>query len=263
MGITPSKALGQHFLHDRKIVQRIVRESGVGHGDLVIEVGPGLGILTRELAANVDHVIAIERDARLAEGLRSVNLQGVEIVEGDALAVEIDSIVGNRNYHVVANLPYSVGTAIIQRFQEAHNPPATLTLMLQREVAERIVARPPDMNLLATGVQFHGEPKLLFRIGKGAFVPPPNVQSAVIRITTHETPILPPEQQTVFFRIVQAGFSQPRKQLINNLTHGLGLDRQRTLELLEEAEVESTVRPERLAIADWVRIHAAITGYRK
>jgi 16S rRNA (adenine1518-N6/adenine1519-N6)-dimethyltransferase len=258
LGITPSKALGQHFLHDRGIVERIVRESGVGPDDTVLEIGPGLGILTRQLALSAKRVIAIERDQRLADGLIRENINGVEIVVGDALESDFAALTGPGAYHVVANLPYSVGTAIIQRLQESSHPPTTLTLMLQREVAERIVASPPDMNLLAVGVQYHGAPKLLFRIGKGAFVPPPNVQSAVIRIITHQTPLLPVSQRDLFFRIVTAGFAQPRKQLVNNLSAGLGLLRANAMQILDTAGIDPTLRPERLALSDWLRIHTAV-----
>jgi 16S rRNA (adenine1518-N6/adenine1519-N6)-dimethyltransferase len=259
LGITPSKSLGQHFLHDRKIVQRIVRESGIGPGDDIVEIGPGLGILTRELAHSAHRVVAIERDSRLAEGLRNAHLPGVEIIEADALEVDAGEIFSGSTYHVVANLPYSVGTAIIQRLQECSHPPATLTLMLQREVAERIVASPPDMTLLAVGVQYHGTPRLLFRVGKGAFVPPPNVQSAVIRIETHAHPTLAVHERPTFFRIAQAGFAQPRKQLVNNLMHGLGLDRETVLTALGVAGIDPTVRPERLRVQDWVRVYESLT----
>lgn len=259
LGITPSKALGQHFLHDRKIVQRIVRESCVAPHDNVLEIGPGLGILTRELSRSASRVVAIERDARLAEGLRGADIPNVEIVEADALEADTGGLFPDTPYHVVANLPYSVGTAIIQRLQESAHPPRSLTLMLQREVAERIVAAPPDMNLLAVGVQYHGTPKLLFRIGKGAFVPPPNVQSAVIRIVTHDKPTLPVTERPVFFRIVQEGFSQPRKQLVNNLTHGLGLQRDVVLAALSAAGIDSTLRPERLTVQNWIEIYEVLT----
>lgn len=262
LGITPSKSLGQHFLHDRKIVRRIVHESGVTNRDVVLEIGPGLGILTRELASRVRRVVAIERDARLAYALRNTGLENVEIVEADALEVDIPELVGTAEYQVVANLPYSVGTAIIQKLQESRPPPHTLTLMLQREVAERITAAPPDMNLLAVAVQFYGAPKLLFRIGAGAFVPPPKVQSAVIRIVTHTTPPVNETDQPVFFRVVRAGFSQPRKQIVNNLIHGLGYSREEIYHVLEVAGIESTVRPERLTVDDWVQIFDAAVAQR-
>lgn len=259
LGITPSKALGQHFLHDRKIVNRIVDQSGVDESSVVLEIGPGLGILTRELLARVRRVVAVERDARLAEALRASGVDELEVIEADALDVDYSSVMGSQPYHAVANLPYSVGSAIIQRLQEAEHPPESLTLMVQREVAERIVATPPDMNLLAVGVQFHGKPKLLFRVGSGAFVPPPNVQSAVLRIATHPEPLLPQVEREVFFRIVRAGFAHPRKQLVNNLMSGLGFDRGGAARILSGAGVDPTVRPERLGVDDWMRLYGAVT----
>lgn len=257
LGVSPSKALGQHFLHDRKIVRRIVDESGVTAEDTVLEIGPGLGILTSELNDRVHRVVAVERDTRLAEGLRNAGFERVEVVEADALEVDFARIMAGSDYHVVANLPYSVGTAIIQRLQESTHPPKTMTLMLQREVAERIVARPPDMNLLAVGVQFYGIPKLLFRIGTGAFVPPPKVQSAVIRIITRDDLPIPQREHENFFHVVRSGFAQPRKQLLNNLVHGLGLSRDDVLKILEAAGIEPTVRPERLSVDDWVDIYTS------
>lgn len=257
LGITPSKGMGQHFLHDRKIVERIVRESGVGPDDLVVEIGPGLGILTRQLARTVKHTIVIEKDERLAAAL---DLPGIQVVEADALDVDYSELVAGRPWHVVSNLPYSVGTAIVQRLQETANPPLTLTLMLQREVVERMTARPPDMNLLAVGVQFHGTPKTLFRVGKGAFVPPPNVESAIVRIVTRSQPLLPANEQPDLFRVIRAGFSQPRKQVANNLMHGLGLGRAHANSALEAAGIDPKVRPERLEIADWIALYQELAG---
>lgn len=247
--------MGQHFLHDRKVVERIVRESGVGPDDLVVEIGPGLGILTRQLARTVNRTIVIEKDDRLAEAL---GIPGVEVVKADALDVNYSKLAAGRSWHVVSNLPYSVGTAIVQRLQESANPPKTLTLMLQREVVERMTARPPDMNLLATGVQFHGVPKTLFRVGKGAFVPPPNVESAIVRIATHEQPLLPRDDQPELFRIIRAGFAQPRKQIVNNLVHGLGIDRAGAIAALEASGIDPRSRPERLDVPDWITLYGTL-----
>ncbi len=257
LGITPSKALGQHFLHDRKIVERIVRESGIGPDDLVVEIGPGLGILTRQLAGTAGRTIVIEKDARLASAL---NLPGIDVIEADALDVDYSTISGGAPWHVVSNLPYSVGTAIVQRLQESANPPDTLTLMLQREVVERMTARPPDMNLLATGVQFHGVPKTLFRVGKGAFVPPPNVESAIIRIETRKQPLLPVEDQPDLFRVIRAGYSQPRKQVANNLMHGLGIDRTLAVAALEAAGIDPKSRPERVDVPEWIELFRELSS---
>lgn len=256
LGIEPSKALGQNFLHDRGIVRRIAEAAGIEPGETVLEVGPGLGILTEELAARAERVVAIELDRRLAAHLPEVMPSNVEIVEGDALQIDPVALVGQR-YSVVANLPYSVGTAIVRRLQEADPPPRVLTIMVQREVAERMAAAPPQMSLLAVAVQFYGSPRILFRIGGGAFIPPPRVESAVIRIETRD-PLLPRAEHAAFFRVVQAGFAQRRKQLANTLSSGLGVERGIVEAALERAGVRSTERAERLQVADWLAVYRAL-----
>lgn len=256
LGLTPSKGMGQNFLHDRGIVRRIADSAGIGQGDTVLEVGPGLGILTEELAARAQRVVAVELDDRLAEHLPDVMPSNVEIVHADALEIDPSSLAGP-NYSVVANLPYSVGTAVVRRMQEADPPPHSLTVMLQREVAERMTAVPPDMSLLAVGVQFYGTPRLLFRVGGGAFIPAPNVESAVLQIVSH-TPPLARHERDGFFRVVTAGFSQRRKQLVNSLMHGLYIDRVSVIAALEAAGIPPTERAERLSVDAWVRVYLAL-----
>lgn len=256
LGVTPSKGMGQNFLHDRGIVRRIADGAGVGPDDTVLEIGPGLGILTEELAVRARRVVAVELDDRLAEHLPEVMPDNVEIVHADALEIDPASLAGH-DYLVVANLPYSVGTAVVRRLQEADPPPRSLTVMLQREVAERMAAAPPRMSLLSVGVQFHGMPRILFRVGSGAFIPAPNVESAVLRIDAHAPP-LPRAEHAEFFRIVTAGFSQRRKQLVNTLMHGLFIDRITVTAALETAGVPATERAERLTIEDWVRVYLAL-----
>jgi len=256
LGVEPSKALGQNFLHDRAIVRRIAEAAGVEPGETVLEVGPGLGILTEELAARAGRVVAVELDRRLAVHLPEVMPANVEIVEGDALALDLAALAGPR-YSVVANLPYSVGTAIVRRLQEADPPPRALTVMVQREVAERMTAAPPEMSLLGVAVQFYGSPRVLFRVGGGAFIPPPRVESAVVRIETREPP-LPRAEHAAFFRVVQAGFSQRRKQLANALSSGLPAGRDEVVAALERAGVRPVERAERLRVADWVVMYRAL-----
>jgi len=256
LGVTPSKGMGQNFLHDRGIVRRIAESAGIKPDDTVLEIGPGLGILTEELATRARRVVAVELDDRLAEHLPDVMPDNVEVVHADALEIDPASLTGPA-YLVVANLPYSVGTAVVRRIQEANPPPRSLTVMLQREVAERMAAVPPRMSLLAVGVQFHGVPRILFRVGGGAFIPAPNVESAVLRIESHPPP-LPIEERDDFFRIVTAGFSQRRKQLVNTLMHGMLIDRPTVNAALEAAGIPLTERAERLTIDDWVRVYLAL-----
>jgi 16S rRNA (adenine1518-N6/adenine1519-N6)-dimethyltransferase len=256
LGLTPSKARGQNFLHDRRIVERIVEAASISRCDTVLEIGPGLGVMTAELARRAQRVVAIEIDYRLAEHLRERMPENVSIVEGDALKVDFATLTGSE-YIVVANLPYSVATAIIRKLQESDPPPSTLTVMVQREVAERMCAAPPNMSILAVGVQFYGDPRLLFRVGGGAFVPAPKVESAVVRIVTREMP-LPRAEWEAFFRIVAAGFSGKRKQLRGALTARLGLHRSVVAEALGRAGVRPEARAETLTVDDWVQLYRAL-----
>ena len=254
--LTPSKALGQNFLHDHAIVRRIADSAGIGPEDIVLEIGPGLGILTEELAARARRVVAVELDDRLAEYLPTFLPPNVELIHADALEIDPAALAGP-DYLVVANLPYSVGNAILRRMLEAVPPPRALTVMVQREVAERIAAAPPGMSLLAVGVQFYATPRVLFRVGGGAFIPAPRVESAVLRIETHPPP-LPRAEHAAFFRVVHAGFAQRRKQLGNILATGLFIERGAIADALSQAGIATTERAERLTIADWVRLYQAL-----
>lgn len=259
LDLRPSKALGQHFLHDQKIVHRIAELAGLGHGDLVVEIGPGLGVLTRALAARAGRVIAIELDARLAEYLRRQFAgTNVEIVHDDALAVDYAELTGGQPYQVVANLPYSVATAIIERLLAGEHPPARLVVMVQREVAERLAARPPDMALLSVAAQFYATPRIAFRIGTGAFVPPPKVESAVIVLERRAETPLPREEHAPFFQMVRAGFAQRRKQLANALAAGLGLPKQTVEAALVAAGIDPGRRAETLSLEEWVNVYQAL-----
>lgn len=259
LDLRPSKALGQHFLHDPKIVRRIADLAGLTRNDLVVEIGPGLGVLTRELAARAGKVIAIELDARLADYLRrQFASTNVVIVHGDALAVDYAGLTGGQPYQVVANLPYSVATAIIERLLSDQHPPERLVVMVQREVAERLAARPPDMALLSVGAQFYATPRIAFRIGAGAFVPPPKVESAVIVLERREETPLPREEHARFFRVVRAGFAQRRKRLANALAAGLGLPKEDVESALAAAGIDPDRRAENLGLEEWLRLYQAL-----
>ena len=257
LGLTPSKGLGQNFLHDQGVVRRIVEIAELSPASVVLEIGPGLGVLTRELAARAERVVAVEVDQRLAEHLRGIAPHNVAIVEADALRVNPATLVG-ADYSVVANLPYSIANAILRHLQEADPPPSALTIMVQLEVAQRIVAAPPEMSLLSVAVQFYGAPRIAMRVGGGAFIPAPNVESAVLRIVTHDPP-LPRAEHRAFFRVVAAGFAQRRKQLVNTLATGLRHERGTVIAALERAEVAPTERAERLTVQDWVRVYRELS----
>lgn len=215
LGVRPSKALGQNFLYERGIVQRMVRVAGIGKDDHVLEVGPGLGILTDELLRRADAVTAVELDRRLAEHLRAVFAAEprFRLVEGNALELSTDDLIpSDRPFVVAANLPYAVASAVLRHLLEQRHRPRRLALMLQKEVAERLVARPPAMSILGVAAQFYAEPRLAFDVPPTVFIPPPTIESAVVILEVRSTLPLPDDEHPLFFRVVNAGFRQKRSR---------------------------------------------------
>jgi len=256
LGVRPSKALGQHFLHDLKIVRRMADLVGLTREDLVIEIGPGLGVLTQELAARAGKVIAIELDTRLVGYLREQFRDStVEVVHGDALTADYTALTRGKPYVVAANLPYSVATAIIGRLLTVEHPPERLIVMVQREVAERLVARAPDATALSVLAQFHTAARIAFRVGAGAFVPPPKVESAVLVLERRPEAPLPREEWSRFFRVVHAGFAQRRKRLANALAAGLGIPKDDAEAALCAAGIDPSRRAETLQLEEWLALY--------
>src|SRR5690606_15214748 len=252
----------QNFLHDTRIVQRIAEVADLGPDDLVVEVGPGLGILTRELARRAGTVIAVELDTRLADHLReSLDAENVRIVEGDILDLDLAELVGKRPYHVVANLPYSVAAAVIEHVLESDHRPGRMVVMVQREVAERIIARPPEMSVLAVAVQFYAVPRIAFRVGPGAFVPSPRVDSAVLRLDINLNPPLSGAERAAFFTLVRAGFSQRRKRLANALADALDLPKSVVEERLTAAGIDPDRRAETLSVEEWLAMQRSFGAH--
>lgn len=257
LGVRPSKGLGQHFLYERGIVQRMVKVAGIGPNDLVLEVGPGLGILTSELVARAREVIAIELDRRLAEHLRQTfgDEPRFQLVEGNALEIATaDLIPVDQEFVVAANLPYAVATAVLRHLLEQRPRPRCLALMVQKEVAERIVAEPPAMTILGVAAQFYAEPRIAFSVAPTVFLPPPNVDSAVLLLQTRPEPLLPDEDHVTFFRIVNAGFRQKRKQVANSIAAELQLDKEVVSTWLSATGIDPMRRAQTLAVAEWVAL---------
>jgi 16S rRNA (adenine1518-N6/adenine1519-N6)-dimethyltransferase len=260
--LSPKKSLGQHFLRDRSVPPRIAEAACLLSDDTVVEIGPGLGILTEVLAARLDpqvgRLIAVELDSSLLPTLqeRFAGQSHVSFVHADVLEIQPEELTGGAPYKVVANLPYYITSAIMRHFLDANHKPRSLTVMVQREVAERMAARPPEMSLLAVAVQFYGKPRVMFRVPPGAFRPPPKVESAVVHIDIYppETRPANPLSVETFFRVAQAGFGQRRKQLANTISSGLSIPKEQVQASLLTAGVDPTRRAETLTISEWAKV---------
>jgi len=261
------KGLGQNFLINKNVLQKIIDAAELKPDDIVLEIGPGVGTLTKELAQRVKKVIAVEKDKKMVEILKKTlgEFKNVEIINGDALKTDFNFL---KNYKLVANLPYYIASPVIRKFLE--NPPAggqpeSMVLMLQKEVAQRICAKPPDMSLLSVSVQFYAIPKIVSYVSKNCFWPSPKVDSAIIKITPFSDGRRPTSSQLgrrrasfgftkLFFKIVKAGFSQPRKQLLGNLSKNLKLDKKQVVTWLVKNKISPQQRAETLSIEDWINL---------
>lgn len=260
-GLEPRRELGQHFLVDAGALARIVAAAELTADDAVLEIGAGVGNLTRLLAASAGRVVAVEIDRRFLPVLEAelADRPNVRLVMGDILALDPSELMERGPYKVVANLPYAITSAVLRHLLEARVPPQRMVVTVQREVAERMVARGGRMSLLAVSVQFYGHPQLLFRLRPGIFYPPPEVESAVVRIDSYPRPPVEVTDVNGFFRVVRAGFSQPRKQLINSLAHGLGISSEEAADALRRAGIDPRLRAERLGLEDWARLAGGLT----
>jgi len=255
------KGLGQHFLIDGEVLETVIAAAELDSDDLVVEVGPGLGILTRELAQRAGGVVAIELDDKLAALLEKTlaSFNNVTIVNGDVLKIEPKGLVKGRNYKVVANLPYYITSPALRHFLEAEAKPQTMVVMVQKEVAEAIAAKPGDMSLLSVGIQFYGEPKIITSVPAESFYPAPEVSSAILKINVYPKPVVDVDEKG-FFDTVRAGFAAPRKQLANSLAKGLGWEKSAVLPFLQKARVYPQRRAETLSIAEWAELWRVLEG---
>lgn len=257
----PRKGLAQHFLADHGALARIVDAAELGPDDIVIEVGPGRGVLTRALAARVRRVIAVELDAALCRELEReiAALGNVTIVQGDILGTDVAALLSPSGgppppYKVVANIPYYITGAILRFFLEAARRPSRLVLLVQKEVAQSVVAGPGEMSVIGVSVQLYGSPRIMGYVPAEAFHPPPKVDSAILRIDVYVEPAAGVRDTEAFFRIVRAGFSSRRKQIRNALANGLRVDVGVAGRWLVEAGIEATQRPQTLLVEEWARL---------
>ncbi len=256
----PSKAFGQNFLVDRSVLLHIVEAAEIHIGDQVLELGAGTGVLTRELAKRARRVVAVELERDMLSLLSETtrNLSNVELIERNLLYVDPAEVFGSEPYKLVANLPYYITAPAFRHFLESANPPRLLVVMVQYEVAQRIVAGPGGLSLLGVSIQFYGRPQIVAHVPARAFYPAPKVDSAILRVDLkHEIP-LTRKQRDSFFRLVQAGFSERRKQLHNSLAHGLHRKNVEVQALLLAANIDPSRRAETLNIEDWLRLWQAM-----
>jgi 16S rRNA (adenine1518-N6/adenine1519-N6)-dimethyltransferase len=258
LNLRARKGLGQHFLVDEQVLSRLISAVALTPGDTVIEVGPGLGILTRELAKSADRVIAVEIDTTMAVALREalVPLPNVSIINADILESDPASLLGvDTTYKVVGTLPYYIATAVIRHFLEAQIKPLSIVVTVQKEVAQAIAAPVGKMSLLSVSVQLYGKPTIVDYIPPQSFYPPPKVDSAIVRVDVYERPLVTIADEATFFSIVRGGFSAPRKQLRNSLALGLEMSTGEATSLLEEAGIEQKRRAETLNLEEWARVY--------
>ncbi len=261
----PIKHFGQNFLNDKNVLRKIIKTADLSADDVVLEVGPGTGILTKELVKTAKKVIAVEKDRNLAKLLKETfkDCNNIEIINADILRIfnlklkilNEFPITQFSNYKVVANIPYYITSPLIRNFLEAENPPQSMTLLVQKEVAQRICSSPPDMNLLAVSIQYFSKPEIISYVSKNSFWPKPKVDSAIIKISNIQK-----RETNNFFKIAKAGFSQPRKKIINNLSARLGMDKEKIQEILKKAGISPEQRPQTLSVQNWIDLSGLFYG---
>ncbi len=256
------KALGQNFLQDSTVLEKIALAAEIQEDDCVLEIGPGLGSLTRYLAVSAKQVTAVELDLDLLAPLQAVltPYQNVRVVQGDILELKISELIDQPNYIVAANIPYNITSAIIRHLLEGDIKPRRVVLTIQKEVAERICAKPGDLSLLALSVQVYGKPSIAAIIPANAFHPAPKVDSAILRIDIYNEPLIPIEMLKTFFKLTKAGFGQKRKTLRNSLSAGLHIPTTESEALLTKAGVDFMRRAETLSIDEWKEMCEVISS---
>ena len=252
-GLRPHKGLGQNFLEDPIALEKIVAAAEIQPTDTVLEIGPGLGSLTRYLAASAREVVAVELDQHLLPPLKAVlaPYQNVRLIQGDILELAPDELIQDQDYVVAANIPYYITSAVIRHLLESSHKPRRIVLTIQKEVAKRICEKPGDLSLMALSVQVYGKPHIAAHIPAEAFFPAPSVDSAVLVIEIYPSPLIPQEHLNRFFKLIKAGFGQKRKTLRNSLSSGLAIPPAESAALLESAGIDPQRRADTLSIEEW------------
>ncbi len=270
-GFAFSKGLGQNFLINPSVCPRMAEMGGAQAEWGVLEVGPGIGVLTAELAKRAKKVVAIELDDRLLPVLAETlaEYSNVEIVHGDVMKLDLNQIIAEKfsdcaGVTVCANLPYYITSPVIMNLLENHLPVKSVTVMVQKEAAERICAAvgSRESGALTVAVNYYSQPEILFKVSRGSFMPPPNVDSAVIRMTVRETSPFDVGDEKVFFGMIKAGFSQRRKTLSNSLTSGGFLSRSDAADALNAVEIPLNTRIEALGMEELARLSRSICSIK-
>ena len=266
-GFTFSKALGQNFLVNPSVCPRMAELSGAGRGVGVIEVGPGIGVLTNELCGLADKVVAIELDKRLLPVLDETleEYDNIKVVNADVLELDLHTLIAEEfqgmEVVVCANLPYYITSPVIMKLLEDRLPISAVTVMVQKEAAQRICAKvgSRESGAVTVSVNYYAEPELLFGVSAGSFMPAPKVDSAVLRLKIRKEPPVKTDE-AAFFKVIKAAFSQRRKVLSNSLSAGLGIDKAKASLILEKAGVAANARAEQLSLEDFAAIANQLNG---
>lgn len=260
-GVKPTKSMGQNFLTETAVVAEIVQHAGIGESDLVIEIGPGMGILSRQILDSGARLIAVELDRDLAGLLRQdlADQPNFTLVEQDARYLNPEKLIGNEPYQLAANLPYSVATVILRNLMESSHPPTRMTVMVQREVAERMTAAPGEMSLLSLATALYTDARIVMIVPPSVFVPAPKVESAVVRLDRHEQLSGTPVLRERMFELATMAFQRKRKTISNGLSMGLDHPKQEMDAILTGAGIDPMRRPQTLGVEEWLRIAEALS----
>lgn len=258
-GVRPNPDLGQNFLVEAKYLDQIIETAEPLEGETVLEIGPGLGVLTQRLCRRAREVLAIEIDPKMVEILKTVCIKATNLTVRTMDIRQIDPK-NLKDYKLVANIPYYLTSNIIRKFLEAENKPKEMVLLVQKEVAQRLCALPPRMSVLSISVQFYCNPKLIEIVPRDAFYPTPQVDSAIVKLSTYSSPIFHDVVPEKFFRLVKAGFGEKRKQLANSISGAFGEDKAKIIEILKNAGVHPERRAETLNLAEWRAIYKVYYG---
>lgn len=258
-GAKPNPDLGQNFLVEAKYLDQIIEASEPLSGKKVLEIGPGMGVLTQRLCKHSREVLAVEIDPKMVEILKTVCIKhnNLTVRTKDIRTIETKNL---GSYKLIANIPYYLTSNIIRKFLEEKNKPTEMVLLVQKEVAQRLSATPPRMSVLSVSVQFYSNPKLISLVPRDAFYPIPKVDSAIVKLNVYSTPIFHDVIPEKFFRLVKAGFGEKRKQLANAISGAFGEDKTKIVEILKNAGIHPERRAETLSLAEWRAIYKVYYG---